>query len=65
MTSYEKAVSLWRQKNITSDAELAEALYKLSNAFAYHSGKLKMRESLITAPEKSLSMMVWHLTPEI
>ena len=25
MTQYEKAVALWRQKNITNDAELAEA----------------------------------------
>ena len=26
MTDYEKAIALWQQKNITTDAELAEAL---------------------------------------
>ena len=41
MTNYEKAVSLWQQKNITSDAELAEALNGHSIAFAYHSGKIE------------------------
>lgn len=34
MTQYEKAVALWRQKNITNDAELAEALHSYSIAFA-------------------------------
>ena len=41
MTDYEKAVSLWRQKRITNDAELAEALNSNSIAFAYHSGKIE------------------------
>lgn len=41
MTDYEKAVVLWRQKNITTDAELAEALNGHSIAFAYHSGKIE------------------------
>lgn len=26
MTEYEKAVALWKEKNITNDAELAQAL---------------------------------------
>lgn len=41
MTDYEKAVALWQQKNITTDAELAEALNSHSIAFAYHSGKIE------------------------
>lgn len=41
MTDYEKAVALWQQKNITTDAELAEALNGHSIAFAYHSGKIE------------------------
>ena len=41
MTDYEKAVSLWRGKRITTDAELAEALNGHSIAFAYHSGKIE------------------------
>lgn len=41
MTNYEKAIALWKQKNITSDAELAEALNAHSIAFAYHSGKIE------------------------
>lgn len=41
MTQYEKAVALWPQKNITNDAELAEALHSYSIAFAYHSGKIE------------------------
>ncbi len=41
MTDYEKAVSLWRKKKITNDAELAEALNSNSIAFAYHSGKIE------------------------
>lgn len=41
MTNYEKAISLWQQKNITTDAELAEALNGHSIAFAYHSGKIE------------------------
>ena len=41
MTSYEKAVAIWKQKNISTDAELAEALNGHSIAFAYHSGKIE------------------------
>lgn len=38
---YEKAVNLWRQREINNDAELAEALNGHSVAFAYHSGKIE------------------------
>lgn len=41
MTLYEKAVEMWRQKKIRTDAELAEALNGHSIAFAYHSGKIE------------------------
>lgn len=41
MTEYEKAVALWKQKKITTDAELAEALNGHSIAFAYHSGRME------------------------
>lgn len=41
MENYEKAVVWWQQKNITTDAELAEALNGHSIAFAYHSGKIE------------------------
>ncbi|MBQ1729338.1 MAG: Fic family protein [Oscillospiraceae bacterium] len=41
MTNYEKAVSLWRRRGISNDAELAEALNGHSIAFAYHSGKIE------------------------
>ena len=41
MTNYEKAVALWKRRNITNDAELAEALNGHSIAFAYHSGKIE------------------------
>lgn len=41
MTDYEKAIALWQRKNITTDAELAEALNGHSIAFAYHSGKIE------------------------
>lgn len=41
MTNYEKAVSLWRRREISNDAELAEALNGHSIAFAYHSGKIE------------------------
>ena len=41
MTDYEKALTLWQQKHITTDAQLAEALNGHSIAFAYHSGKLE------------------------
>lgn len=41
MTNYEKALELWRQKNVQTDAELAEALNGHSIAFAFHSGKIE------------------------
>ena len=41
MTGYEKALALWKRKNIQTDAELAEALNGQSIAFAYHSGKIE------------------------
>ena len=41
MTNYEKAVALWRQRRITNDAELAEALNGHGVMFAYHSGKIE------------------------
>lgn len=41
MSNYEKAVALWQRRNITNDAELAEALNGHSIAFAYHSGKIE------------------------
>jgi Fic family protein len=41
MTNYEKAIQLWRKKNITTDAELAEALNGHSITFAFHSGKIE------------------------
>jgi hypothetical protein len=34
---YEKALALWRNKHIETDAELAEALNGTSVSFAYHS----------------------------
>ena len=41
MENYVKAVELWQNKKITTDAELAEALNGHSVAFAYHSGKIE------------------------
>ena len=41
MNDYELALSLWQKKNITNDAELAEALNGHIIAFAYHSGKIE------------------------
>ena len=41
MTGYERAVAAWRQKNILTGEELAEALNGYSIAFAYHSGKIE------------------------
>ncbi|MCM1059111.1 MAG: Fic family protein [Eubacterium sp.] len=41
MGQYENAVELWQKKNITTDAELAEALNGHSIAFAYNSGKIE------------------------
>ena len=41
MTNYEKAVALWKKRNIQNDAQLAEALNGHSIAFAYNSGKIE------------------------
>lgn len=41
MNMYEKAVLLWHNKNIQTDADLAEALNGHSIAFAYNSGKIE------------------------
>ena len=41
MTDYEKAVTLWQQKQIATDADLAEALNGHSIMFAYHSGRIE------------------------
>ncbi len=41
MTEYEKALILWQEKNIKTDAQLAEALNGHSIAFAYHSGRIE------------------------
>ena len=41
MNNYEKAVRLWQGRNISTDAELAEALNGHSIAFAYNSGKIE------------------------
>ena len=41
VTDYERAVTLWKEKNIRTAAELAEALNSHRVAFAYHSGKIE------------------------
>ena len=41
MDLYEAALTLWKQKKVETDAELAEALNGHSVSFAYHSGKLE------------------------
>ena len=41
MTSYEQTVAFWREKDIKTDAELAEILNSHSIAFAYHSGRIE------------------------
>ena len=41
MDRYEKALALWRRKQVKTDAELAEALNGHSISFAYHSGHLE------------------------
>ncbi len=41
MDRYEQALALWRQKEIKTDAELAEALNGHSISFAFHSGRLE------------------------
>lgn len=41
MNNYEKAVHLWQLRNVSTDAELAEALNGHSITFAYNSGKIE------------------------
>lgn len=41
MSKYEDAVAMWKEKNISNDAELSEALSAQSIAFAYHSGRIE------------------------
>ena len=41
MDRYIQALNLWRQKQVKTDAELAEALNGHSISFAYHSGNLE------------------------
>jgi len=41
MSDYEEIITLWLEKHITTDAELAEVLNRHSIAFAYHSGKIE------------------------
>ncbi|MCD8067751.1 MAG: Fic family protein [Lachnospiraceae bacterium] len=41
MDQYEKALDLWQNQGITTDAELAQALNGHSIAFAYNSGKIE------------------------
>ena len=41
MDCYEATLAMWREKQIRTDAELAEALNGHSVLFAYHSGKLE------------------------
>ncbi len=41
MTNYDKAVAQWRDKSVTTDAELACALGSRSISFAYNSGRLE------------------------
>lgn len=41
MADYQKVLGFWRQKNIQTDAELAEALNGQSILFAFHSGKIE------------------------
>lgn len=41
MTDYEKAVAVWQKKNISTDAELSEALNGHGISFAYHSGRIE------------------------
>ena len=54
MTQYEKAVALWQQKNITNDAELAEALHSYSIAFAYHSGKIENEKTHLSRYQRNI-----------
>ena len=41
MTDYEKVLEYWRSREISTDAQLAEALNGQSVAFAYNSGKIE------------------------
>ncbi|MCD8362046.1 MAG: Fic family protein [Lachnospiraceae bacterium] len=53
MQQYEKALTLWRRKGITTEAELAEALNGQCIAYAYNSGKIENER------------VTWHDTREI
>jgi len=44
MTLYKQALALWRDRHITTTAELAEALNEHCISFAYHSGKLENKQ---------------------
>ena len=41
MDRYEEVLTLWRRKQVRTDAELAEALNGHGISYAYHSGKLE------------------------
>ena len=41
ISNYDRITEYWRQKNIASDAALAEILNGQSILLAYHSGKLE------------------------
>ena len=41
MTRYQKALTLWQNKKVTTEAHLAEALNSHRIAFAFHSGKIE------------------------
>ncbi len=41
MTSYESILEFWKQKKITTDAQLAEIMNGSSISYAYHSGKIE------------------------
>ena len=43
MALYEDVTAFWQQKNIKTDAELAEILNGYGIAFAYHSGRIENR----------------------
>ena len=41
MDNYKIAVALWKQRHISNDAELSEALNGHAIKFAYHSGRIE------------------------
>ena len=58
MDNYEKAVKLWQNREISSDAKLAESMNGHSIAFAYNSGKIENDKIHTTTPAKFSSMTV-------